>query len=188
MRFVLLSSTTYGTWLPGSPRGSVTSVRNYRPTDLPTTVRIEHDRPGEPWEGPIPGLYASAQALLKQPPVYFTTAQARVVIDKFAETSRFRGRRFLAMSVMRNHLHAVVGFEEYIDFDRLLNDYKSYASRGLNALAGARQLWWTRDGSHRLLPDDRAYANAVHYVLFKQHKPLARWRETTGYLLPAETA
>ncbi|HYH63802.1 MAG TPA: hypothetical protein VD866_03795 [Urbifossiella sp.] len=40
----LLTSTTYGTWLPGDRRGSVTSVRDTRPDDAPTVVRIEHDR------------------------------------------------------------------------------------------------------------------------------------------------
>ncbi len=29
----LLTSTTYGTWLPGDPRGSVTSVLDFRPEE-----------------------------------------------------------------------------------------------------------------------------------------------------------
>ncbi|QDU90656.1 hypothetical protein Pla175_40650 [Pirellulimonas nuda] len=185
MNFVLLTTTTYGTWLPGDPRGSVTSVRDYRPSDPPTAARIEHDRPGEAWEPPIPGLYASAQQLLKQPPVLLGRPLARVVIEKFCETSAFRDRRLAAMSVMRNHLHAVVGFDGFIDFDRMLNDYKSHASRGLNAHAERRPAWWTRGGSARSLPDERAVLGAIHYVLFKQPRPLARWREGDGFL--AET-
>ena len=36
MRSWLLSNTMYGTWLPGSSRGSVTSVRDLRPGEEPT--------------------------------------------------------------------------------------------------------------------------------------------------------
>ena len=89
----------------------------------------------------------------------------------------------VAMSVMRNHVHAVVRFEGYVDFDRMLNDYKSYAGRGLNCLTGRQQTWWTRGGSKRLLPDDRAVECAVNYVLQKQPNPLARWREDVGFLM-----
>ena len=69
MRVWLLTSTTYGTWLPGDPRGSVTSVRDQRPGDAPSVVRIEHDIPGELWEEPIPGLHRSAQERMKGAPV-----------------------------------------------------------------------------------------------------------------------
>jgi hypothetical protein len=35
--------------------------------------------------------------------------------------------------------------------------------------------WWTSRGSKRLLPDERAIAAALHYVLHKQYKPLLTW-------------
>jgi hypothetical protein len=56
MRAWLLTTTTYGSWLPGDRRGSVTSVRDERPNDPPSVVRIEHDIPGEPNEDAIPEL------------------------------------------------------------------------------------------------------------------------------------
>jgi hypothetical protein len=60
MRHWLLSNTTYGTWLPGDRRGSVTSVRDRREGDEASAFRLEHDMPGEPWEDEIPGLYFAA--------------------------------------------------------------------------------------------------------------------------------
>ncbi len=182
MRHALLTSTTYGTWLPGDPRGSVTSVRDLRVTDPITPFRVEHDRPGEPWETAIPGLVASARHRLKCPPVFLSPPAARVVIEQFRETSAIRGWQLEAVSVMRNHFHAVLGFAGYWDVDRILVDLKAYASRGLNEQAGGKQKWWTRDGSKRMLPDDRAVAAAVNYVLHKQPYPLARWSRTEGYL------
>ena len=48
MRARPLTNTTYETWLPGDPRGSVTSVRDVRPGDERNAFRFEHDLPGEP--------------------------------------------------------------------------------------------------------------------------------------------
>ena len=77
----LLTWTTYGTWLPGDPRGSVTSVR-----EGPGS-RIEHDEPGTPWEPPLPDLYAAAQAACKGPPVYLNPDQALVLLTQLHETA-----------------------------------------------------------------------------------------------------
>ncbi|MEM1304897.1 MAG: hypothetical protein AAGG46_08365, partial [Planctomycetota bacterium] len=65
MRYWLLTNTTYGTWLPGDRRGSVTSVRDRRAGEPRVVSRCEHDLPGEPWEPPIDGLQRSATARLK---------------------------------------------------------------------------------------------------------------------------
>jgi REP element-mobilizing transposase RayT len=182
MDFCLLTSTTYGTWLPGDPRGSVTSVRDYRTSDPATHSRIQHNRPGEPWEQGLTGLHTSALRLLKRPPVLLDIEQARLVIEQFRETAAFRGWRLVAVSVMRNHFHAIVGKPETVRLGRVLGDLKAYASRALSLEAGSRQEWWTHEGSKRILPDDRAVRSAVNYVLYKQPHPLARWSEVEGYL------
>jgi hypothetical protein len=80
MRAWLLSNTTYGTWLPGDVRGSVTSVRDRRAGDKPTPFRFEHDIPGEPWEDPIPGLQRSAVERLKGPPIYLDLEKAEALL------------------------------------------------------------------------------------------------------------
>jgi REP element-mobilizing transposase RayT len=171
----LFTSTTYGTWLPGDSRGSVTSVRDYRSTDPATSSRLEHDEVGEPWEPPIAGLQQNATRLLKQSAVSFTSAEATIVIRQFQETCAYRGWNLIACSVMYNHFHAVVGFREPTCFDRVLGDLKAYASRALTRNAGCKQHWWTQNGSKRTLPDERAVRAAIHYVLYRQPNPLARW-------------
>lgn len=130
----------------------------------------------------ISGLHASAQKLLKQPPVLLTVAQALVAVEQIRETAEFRGWQLLAASVMRNHFHAVVGKPESARLGRVLGDLKAYASRALNARAGRVQDWWAHDGSKRMLPDDRAVSAAVNYVLYKQSFPLVRWGEVEGFL------
>jgi hypothetical protein len=60
-RYWLLTWTMYGNWLPGDPRGSVTTVH-----EEPVT-RHRNNTPGTPYDGEMPGLYQSAQSLLKGP-------------------------------------------------------------------------------------------------------------------------
>src|SRR4029453_16644399 len=105
MRAWLLTNTTYGSWLPGDSRGSVTSVRDQRPNDEPTTVRIEHDIPGEPCEDPIPGLENSARELMKGPPIILDLEKAGVVLGQFQETATYRRWTLRAVAVMYNHFH-----------------------------------------------------------------------------------
>jgi hypothetical protein len=87
MRAWLLTNTTYGSWLPGDVRGSVTSVRDRRPGDAPGETRIEHDLPGEPWEDEIPGLAASARANLSGPPISLDVGKAEILLAQFQETA-----------------------------------------------------------------------------------------------------
>ena len=181
MAHVLLTSTTYGTWLPGDTRGSVTSVRDYRATDPATPFRVEHDRPGEPWEPPLPGLYASAVQQLKRPAVWLTADQARAAAERMVAKAAGCGWRLHALAVMRNHFHAAVGFDGYVDVKRILAAFKAYASAGLNEGEGKPQRWWTRGGSTRVLRDERAIAAARHYVLHKQPHPLVCWSPDEGW-------
>jgi REP element-mobilizing transposase RayT len=184
MRTWLLTSTTYGTWLPGDPRGSVTSVRDIRPGDPSTNVRIEHDMPGEPWEDSIPGLYRASKEAMRGPPIYFDLPKAEALLAQFQETARCREWSLLAVAVMANHFHMVVEVSGDPDPNRLLGDFKSYGSRALNRLYGRppSETWWTASGSKRKLKDDEAIAAGVHYVLYKQPHPLVAWSPTLGRL------
>jgi hypothetical protein len=89
-RYWLLTWTTYGTWLPGDRRGSVTSVR-----DGPGP-RVEHDQPGTPCEPYLPGLNASARAAQKGPPIYLTLTQAEALLAQFQETLHIGAGSFAA--------------------------------------------------------------------------------------------
>ena len=170
-RYWLLTWTTYGTWLPGDARGSVTSVRH---GDGP---RTEHDQPGTAWEGPLPALRLSAAAALKGPPIYLTVEQANILFDQFRETAGYRGWLLCAVAVMANHVHLVVGVPGDPDPADLMRDFKAYGSRALNRRHGKPQngAWWSGGGgSRRKLPDARAVRAALGYVR-RQHAPLAIW-------------
>ena len=90
MRYWLLTNTTYGTWLPGDDRGSVTSVRDRRADDPLSIVRFEHDALGTPFEDPMPALRAAARTALKGPPIFLSLDHAEPLLEQFQETARVR--------------------------------------------------------------------------------------------------
>lgn len=181
MPYWLLTCSTYGTWLPGDPRGSVTSVRDVRPGEAPSPSRREHSVYGEPFEPPNRHLHGSAGLLLSAPPVLLTTEQAKIVVRQFADTAEYRGWKLLAAAVMANHFHVVLGVHAETEPRKLLTDLKAYASRGLNeTTTRTNNKWWTRNGSRRRILDQAALDAAINYVLRKQPNPLAIWPETAA--------
>ena len=132
MRVWLLTNTTYGSWLPGDRRGSITSVRDERPGDEPSVVRIEHDIPGEPCEEPIPGLENSAREQMTGPPIYVDAEKAAVVLAQFRETAAYRRWTLRAVAIMYNHFHLVVVVPGDPPPRKVLADFKAYGTRALS--------------------------------------------------------
>jgi REP element-mobilizing transposase RayT len=153
----LLSSTTYGNWLPGDRRGFVSNVRDGEGPE------VRHNLPGEAIDADLPDLERTARANLQCPPIRLTAEQARAVLNQFRETAAYRGWLLLAAAVMANHFHAVVGVAGDPDPSDLLRDLKSYASRALNKRwqKPASGTWWTESGSKRKVRD---VVGAVEYV------------------------
>ncbi len=185
MRYWLLTNTTYGTWLPGSSRGSVTAVRDRRVGDEPTSSRVEHDIPGEPWEDALPGLYRSAAELTKGSPIYFDLEKAETLFAQFQETANHRGWVLHAVAIMTNHFHMVVQVEGDPKPRKILADFKAYGTRALSRKYGnpPSETWWTTNGSKRKLKDDAALAAAIEYVLYKQPNPLLVWSLEKGRII-----
>ena len=179
-RVWLLTWTTYGTWLPGDERGSVSNVADR------SGKGHRLNAPGTAPAAPRRGLAVAALAKAGGPPVLLTSSQAEEVVRQFHETAVYRGWTLLAVAVMANHVHLVVGVDGDPEPDTLLRDFKSYASRRLNRVYGVRVggTWWTEGGSRRKLPDDAAVRAAVAYVE-RQENPLVVWSVNTPGERPA---
>jgi REP element-mobilizing transposase RayT len=173
----LLSTTFYGHWLPGDPRGFVSRVRDQRPGEQPSSARKEHDQFQTPYDADLPGLARSAQRLLKGEPIQIDVEHAHALRAQFEETVVHRGWHLLAGAIMFNHLHLVVILPLELHGMDGLQDLKAYGSRKLNRDFGRRpsETWWTSQGSARLLPHRDAIEDAVHYVLYRQPNPLLTW-------------
>jgi REP element-mobilizing transposase RayT len=173
----LITSATYGTWLPGDSRGFVGRVWENRSSD-PTTdaLRTEHDTIDTPYDRAMPGLETASRNQMKGDAVLLTVEQAEVVVEQFRQTADFREWQLHTAAVMANHFHLVATSPAEVLSDNLLRDFKSYASRALNQKWGKPRsgTWWTASGSRRRLPDDHALQCAIRYVL-NQHRVLCRW-------------
>lgn len=165
----LLTWTTYGTWLPGERKGFVSSVVVDGKVEL-------HNQTGMPIDADMPALREHALRLLKGKPIYLGTEQASLCLEQFRETAKIRQWQLLGIAIMANHVHLVVGVQDDPDPNKLLHNFKSYASRKLNTHCPRppSETWWTKDGSKRKLPDLKAIQNAIGY-LRRQHAPLAMW-------------
>jgi len=86
----LLTSTFYGNWLPGDPRGFVSSVRDKRPDEAATNTRHEHDQYRTPYDKNMHGLYRAALASMKGDVITISQEQAEALLKQFLETSSIR--------------------------------------------------------------------------------------------------
>ncbi|GIW78990.1 MAG: hypothetical protein KatS3mg105_0797 [Gemmatales bacterium] len=180
-RYWLLTNTCYGTWLPGSKHGFVGRVWEHRPFD-PERPRVVHNVPDTPYDKAMPGLESAAYQLLKGEPIHLRVEHAEIIQAQFRETATIRGWSILALTILFNHFHLVVGVEGDPAPGKILGDFKSWATRTLNERLGKppSKRWWTERGSKRRLSDDDAVAAAVRYVLYRQRDFLVTWSPETG--------
>ncbi len=97
---------------------------------------------------------------------YLLTATNRIaVLDAIREVCLYRRWSFLAAHIRMTHAHAVVDADAKPE--RVMNDFKSYASRRLNerSAEGSDRKRWSRHGSTRWLMDRDDVASAIRYVV-----------------------
>ena len=137
---------------------------------------MRHAEPGTPYDSKLRGLARAARDQMPGLPIWLNREHADVLIEQFRETARFRGWTILALAILANHIHIVLGVTGDPEPDALLRDFKSYGSRGLNRRFAkpVSGTWWTAGGSRRKLHDDEAVRSVVKYVQ-NQHQPLLIW-------------
>ncbi|MFV2069011.1 MAG: transposase [Pirellulales bacterium] len=169
-RYWFLTWSTYGTWLPGDSRGFVSSVRDASGNE------VIHNVPGTPYDADMPALERYSRSLLKCDPIRLVVAQADVLLVQFQETANYREWQLLAVGIMANHVHLVVGVIGDPKPAKVLGDFKSYGSGALNKRWGkpASDTWWASSGSKRKLQKHENVLVAVKYVLNQEH-PLVVW-------------
>jgi REP element-mobilizing transposase RayT len=180
-RYWLLTWRTYGTRLPGDDRGFVCPVTG------PDGIQVIHNAPGTPIDADIPALREYARQIMKGPPVLLNREQAEAVLEQLMETARYRGWQLLAVAILADHVHVVVGVPGDPEPEVLLRDFKSYGSRRLNRAwpRPAGGTWWVESGSRRILRSESAVLDAVRYVMENQPNPLVVYRSTRPGERPA---
>lgn len=149
----LITFRTYGTWLPGDERG---------------TVDDEHNRRGTPRLPADPLRESRARREATHEVLVLTPAMRVCVSEAIRRVCEFRTWRLFAINARTNHVHAVVRAGQTPE--RVLNDFKSWATRGLcEAGLHARGVpAWSRHGSTRWINTDVSLSSAIDYVLLCQ--------------------
>jgi REP element-mobilizing transposase RayT len=142
---------TYGTWLPGDPRG---------------TVDAQHRIFGTPYvSGRMEGRHASSAKHLTHPPIYLRPEERTVILRAVQEVCRHRGWDLYAVNVQSNHLHTVIRAEHTAE--RVMHNIKAWSTRRV-VEAGLRERgvpMWVRHGSTRRLWRREAVNAACAYVV-----------------------
>lgn len=155
-----ISWTCYGHWLHGDAKGSVDP---------------EHNLVGTPFLPTDPERWEQERERMTQAPYVMDAERRRLVLAAIQEVCDFRGWTLHAVHVRARHVHVVVSGAQTPE--RMMNDFKAYASRALNkaALDPPDRKRWTRHGSTKYVNDDAYLAAASNYVLNEQGTPMERW-------------
>jgi REP element-mobilizing transposase RayT len=117
-------------------------------------------------------VMAERQKMLQDPYV-MDQADRTEVLAALRKHCAHRGWALWAAHVRSNHVHAIVEAEARPE--RIMNEFKAYASRELNRFgsgsAGTRR--WARHGSTRWLWNDQDVRDAINYVIHEQGEPMA---------------
>ena len=119
-----------------------------------------------------PRVLAERRTMLQDPYVLDEAGRA-VVLAAIQRHCAHRAWNLLAAHVRSNHVHAIVEAETRPE--RILNEFKSYASHELNRLArdGPDRKRWARHGSTRWLWKDEDVRQALQYIIDEQGEPMA---------------
>ncbi|HKW98592.1 MAG TPA: transposase [Bryobacteraceae bacterium] len=154
----LITFTCYGSHLHGSEDGSVD-----RRHAVPGTPVLERD----------PSRLAVEEERMVQPPYALDRARRATVLAAIQEVCAHRGWQLIAAHVRATHVHLIV--EAEVSPERMMTDFKAYASRRLNrmGLDERNRRRWTRHGSTRWLRGAQSISAAVEYVVREQGQPMA---------------
>jgi REP element-mobilizing transposase RayT len=145
-----LTWVTYGTWLPGDPRGWV----EYR----------------KGWKLPDPVRELEAAARMRENACRLSEQQRLAVEQQITETCRHRGWQLHAVNCRSNHVHVVVSAAN-VASKRVRATLKAWATRCLTAFDPLRENWWAEGGSVRWIFNDADLQSATTYTLDAQDGP-----------------
>jgi REP element-mobilizing transposase RayT len=152
--------STYGTWLPNEPRGSLSTfvasweLFRYGPA---TTVGPNDFVARKPYDRT---LKKQMQSGLKRAPVRFTIPQIRVLGDSL----RNLPYTFHALAVMPDHVHAIIG-RTCRDIRHVIGHIKSEMTRALRANAWfTDRSPWAQHGWNIFLDSDKDVIRSIDYT------------------------
>lgn len=156
---------TYGTWLPGSPRGF--RNRNHR-------IHSSGDYRSPPPPGEHEGLFRYNVARSKGEVVLRDSKQRDDVRDAIVGTLEQLKMRSLVVSVTRVHIHLVAELPvRKIELDTVITKLKIESSKLIKCKVNGRG--WARGRTAVLIRDPKQRRAAFFYVKYKQGSSASVW-------------
>jgi hypothetical protein len=154
---------TYGTWLPGDPRGFRT--RHHR-------LHVDGDYKNPPPAGRFDDLHRRSGELMRRRPVYLTAVQIPKALDEILASLGRRSIELVAASLDDHHFHLLARFP-----DHRPRHWLGIAKKESSHFLGSGGLWAVRG---KILPvRDRAHqVNVARYILSHASHGAATWRVT----------
>jgi REP element-mobilizing transposase RayT len=164
----LITIRTYGTWLHGDRRFSVS--------------RNENNIYGAPAIAPNEGLEKWMIEEMKQTPRLLNSEERQVVQDSIEELCARKTYRLLAANVRTNHARVVLNAQQKPE--RIVIEIKANATKFLReaGLAAEMEKIWSRGKSRRYLWKPRNVTAAVNYVLYGQGEKIFVSDEWESYI------
>jgi REP element-mobilizing transposase RayT len=137
------------------------------------SVDRDHNVPGHRTVDADATRVSRERDLMDQPPYLLNGPSRRAVLHAIQEVCLHRGWSLLAAHVRTTHVHVVVEAGEKPE--KVMNAFKSYASRRLNQTEteGQDRKRWARHGSTRWLNHRDDIAAAMTYVIDGQGDAMA---------------
>jgi REP element-mobilizing transposase RayT len=137
------------------------------------SVDRRHNLPGSRLLDALPQRAAAERQRMAQAPYVLNERCRADVLDALREVGAHRGWILLAAHVRTTHVHVIV--EAHVRPEKVMSDFKSYASRGLNRQGSEEpnRRRWAHHGSTRWLWKDEDVRNAIRYVVEGQGEPMA---------------
>jgi len=155
---LLITWTTYGTWLPGDSRGYVAHT-----LDRTGDWQPRHNIPGTPYAEAHERTRDIARELQKWKTARLTRQLARVVAEELLDAASKRGWSILRAAIMAQHCHVLVTAcpPDGSGVRRIL---KGTTQAALSRAVGEARRWWTAGGSDRHKNDWPAIEAACGYI------------------------
>jgi REP element-mobilizing transposase RayT len=154
----LITFACYGAHIHGEDAGSVDR---------------KHHVFGDPVVEPDPKRRAAEERAMDQLPYTMDAPRRAVVLSALQQVCVSRGWALLAAHVRSNHVHVVVRTD--VRPEKILNAFKSYASRALNEMSvdAVGRKRWARHGSTQWLWKHEQVSAAISYVVHEQGRQMA---------------
>ncbi len=157
-----VTSSTYGTWLPGDPRGWRSKGHK---------KHVDGDYRNPPPAGADPGLLEYCRGNLKDPPVRLTPPQRRAAGEAIVQRLLELGTEPIVMSVDGIHLHVLLRPPD-TKVRQWVGRAKKHAHFVLHRRWGMPKVWQRGTGV-RPIQDRRHQLNVFEYI--RAHERAGAW-------------